>query len=120
MGKPAHMFYISDWDPQGERMPFSASRHIEYRLRQCAEHCEVTVEPLALTPEQIKRYKLPRVPIKSSNRLRDTFEEAYGEGATELDALEAIVAWRAGTDGARHGAPLPRPNDPASSAECTG
>ena len=33
---------------------------------------------------------MPRTPIKESERRRGRFEEQYGEGATELDALEAL------------------------------
>jgi hypothetical protein len=36
------------------------------------------------------KYKLPRTPIKESERRAAKFEERYGEGATELDALEAL------------------------------
>jgi hypothetical protein len=35
-------------------------------------------------------YQLPRAPIKEKDRRRGNFEETYGEGATELDALEAL------------------------------
>ena len=33
---------------------------------------------------------MPRTPIKESERRRGAFEDRYGEGATELDALEAL------------------------------
>jgi hypothetical protein len=33
---------------------------------------------------------LPRIPIKESDKRKGHFEARYGEGATELDALEAI------------------------------
>jgi hypothetical protein len=61
--KPAHLLIISDHDPQGEKMPLASSRHIEYRLRQRFPNIEITADVLALTPEQIKRHKLPRAPI---------------------------------------------------------
>jgi len=33
---------------------------------------------------------LPRTPIKETERRKDTFEDKFGQGATELDALEAL------------------------------
>ena len=43
-----------------------------------------------LTADQVARYGLPRIPIKDSDARKGHFEARYGEGATELDALEAI------------------------------
>jgi hypothetical protein len=43
-----------------------------------------------LTPEQCREYKLPRTPIKDTERRKDKFERIFGGGATELDALEAL------------------------------
>jgi predicted DNA-binding protein YlxM (UPF0122 family) len=42
-----------------------------------------------LTPEQCEHFRLPRTPNKDEARA-ERFERQYGEGATELDALEAI------------------------------
>jgi hypothetical protein len=46
--------------------------------------------PLALTLAQVQQYRLPRIPIKESDRRKPGFEDTYGEGAVELDALEAL------------------------------
>ena len=35
-------------------------------------------------------YNLPRTPIKDTERRKDKFEQTFGVGATELDALEAL------------------------------
>ena len=43
-----------------------------------------------LTKQQCVDYQLPRTPIKESDRRKSGFEERHGEGATELDALEAL------------------------------
>jgi hypothetical protein len=40
--------------------------------------------------EQCIEYGLPRTPIKETERRALRFEERFGEGATELDALEAL------------------------------
>jgi hypothetical protein len=50
----------------------------------------IQVIPLALTKQQCIDLRLPRIPIKESDRGKGRFEERHGEGATELDALEAI------------------------------
>jgi hypothetical protein len=48
------------------------------------------VRPIVLTHDQCIEYRLPRSPIKESERRAGRFEERFGEGATELDALEAL------------------------------
>ncbi len=47
-----------------------------------------------MTHAQCIQFGLPRTPIKESERRRDTFEDRYGDGATELDALEALYPGR--------------------------
>jgi len=87
INKPVRIFYISDFDPAGDSMPFAISRQIEYWVDN---GMDIKLKRLALTTEQVKHYRLPRVPIKESDRRKDSFEERYGEGAVELDALEAL------------------------------
>jgi hypothetical protein len=36
-------------------------------------------------------YRLPRIPVNETDLRRLGFEQAYGQGAVELDALEALV-----------------------------
>jgi hypothetical protein len=89
-GKPTRLFYISDFDPAGDRMPVALSRQIEYWLDIYAPGADIKLTPLALTREQVQAYHLPRVPIKDSDLRKAAFEERHGEGAVELDALEAL------------------------------
>lgn len=89
-GKPCRVLYISDFDPAGVGMPRSVSRQIEFWLGEYGEGLDIALEPIALTREQIDHYQLPRVPIKDSDRRAANFEAAHGEGACELDALEAL------------------------------
>ena len=89
-GKPTRLFYISDFDPAGDRMPVALSRQIEYWLDTYAPEADIKLTPLALTREQVQAYHLPRVPIKDSDLRKAGFEERHGEGAVELDALEAL------------------------------
>ncbi|HLG78367.1 MAG TPA: hypothetical protein VFA09_01370 [Ktedonobacteraceae bacterium] len=89
-GKPARIFYVSDFDPAGQSMPVSVSRKVEYFVRTLGLDVDVRVFPVILTLEQVQYYRLPRTPIKETERRRGGFEERYGEGAVELDALEAL------------------------------
>lgn len=88
--QPARVLYVSDFDPAGQGMPVSVSRKIEYFIRQQFPALDVRLIPVVLTVEQVRTYHLPRTPIKETERRKAGFEDRYGEGATELDALEAL------------------------------
>jgi len=89
-GKPARILYISAFDPAGLGMPISVARKIEYYLRKGDYDADIRLEPVALTPDQVDAYDLPRVPVKGSDRRKAGWEAAYGKGQVELDALEAL------------------------------
>ena len=89
-GKPCRIFYISDFDPAGDGMPVAVARQIEFWLQKYNPDLDVKVEHTALTRDQVVQYRLPRIPIKESDRRKAGFEKRYGEGAVELDALEAL------------------------------
>jgi hypothetical protein len=89
-GKPARVFYISDFDPAGDFMPQSVARQIEYWVKHYAPSADIALQPLALTRPQVVERQLPRIPIKESDLRRSNFEDCYGEGAVELDALETL------------------------------
>lgn len=88
--KPARIFYISDFDPAGDGMPVSIARQIQWLAREDAPGTEFKLTPIVLTADQVRQYTLPRSPIKDSDLRKGTFETRHGEGATELDALEAL------------------------------
>src|SRR5215469_4837239 len=88
--KPARIFYVSDFDPAGQSMPVAIARKVEFFIRQLSLELDVRVFPVVLTAEQVRYYGLPRTPIKETERRRGGFEERYGEGAVELDALESL------------------------------
>jgi hypothetical protein len=48
------------------------------------------VRAIVLTHDQCVRYRLPRIPLKETENRAPGWEQRYGEGATELDALEAL------------------------------
>jgi hypothetical protein len=93
--RPARILYISDFDPAGLGMPISVARKIEFAQRDGENNgrgsdLDIRLHPIALTDTQVKKYRLPRVPVKDTDKRKDHFEAAYGEGAVELDALEAL------------------------------
>lgn len=87
----AHPFvYLSDFDPGGRSMPKAVARKVEFTIAKFDLDVDLQLIPLALTPDQCREYRLPRTPIKDSERRKDKFEQTFGVGATELDALEAL------------------------------
>ncbi len=89
VSKPIRLFYISDFDPAGSIMPVAVARQVEYWRARYAPDTDIKLTPLALTAEQVAQYQLPRIPRKETDQRRAGFEERYGAGAVELDALEA-------------------------------
>ena len=89
-GAPVRILYLSDFDPGGRSMPKAVARKIEFTIAKFNLDIDVQLIPVALTPEQCRRYDLPRTPIKETERRKDRFESIFGIGATELDALEAL------------------------------
>lgn len=90
-GKPLRILYISDFDPKGRDMPVSLARKVEFTIMAAQLDVDITLDPIVLTPEQCEHYRLPRAPIeKRGNGHADRFEARFGEGATELDALESL------------------------------
>ena len=88
--KPVRVFYISDFDPAGNHMPVVVSRHLQYWKEKYAPDADVRLMPLALTHEQVSDLDIPRTMLKASDKRRDLFEEKYGVGGVELDALAEI------------------------------
>lgn len=85
------IFYVSDFDPAGACMPVSMSRKLEYFVHNLGLDLDIKVFPVVLTYQQTKEYtRLLPTPIKESERRKASFEAKYGEGAIELDALEAL------------------------------
>jgi hypothetical protein len=94
-GKPTRVLYLSDFDPAGMGMPVQVGRHTQFafwQLEQMASEedvANVKLEALALTEEQVVELQLPRKPIKEEDRRKQGWEDRFGEGAVEIDALEA-------------------------------
>jgi hypothetical protein len=87
---PVRVLYLSDLDPGGRSMPMAVARKVEFTIHKFGFDVDFQLIPVGLTPDQCDEYNLPRAPIKEGERRKDKFEEAFGRGATELDALEAL------------------------------
>lgn len=90
--KPCRILYVSDFDPAGKSMPVAVARKIEkliYDINGNGVSFDVRLFPIILTENQCLEYKLPRTPIKATEKRAARFEERFGSGATELDALES-------------------------------
>ncbi len=88
--RPCRILYISDFDPAGRSMPLAVARKIEFYQRNQYPDLDIQLQQIALTYDQCQKYRLPRTPIKEKEKRAGKFEELYGKGATELDALEAL------------------------------
>jgi hypothetical protein len=88
--RPVRIFFVSDFDPAGASMPVAVARKIEFEIRGRGLDLNVQLRPIVLTHQQCVDNKLPRTPIKETERRAKRFEERFGEGGTELDALEAL------------------------------
>lgn len=87
---PMRVLYISDFDPDGKSMPLEVARKAEFTIHKFGLDVDLQLIPLALSHDQCLEYKLQRTPLKESVLGKNKFEDAYGEGATELDAMEAL------------------------------
>lgn len=90
--KPMRIFYLSDFDKKGLDMPISMSRKIQWLLDNVMEEdqADIKLYHLALTFEQVKELNLPRTPMKKETSGLTAFEEKFGKGGVELDALAAL------------------------------
>jgi hypothetical protein len=88
-GRPVRVLYVSDFDPAGQSMPVATARKIE-RLIHDGEFSDIQLQPIVLTYDRCVEYELPRTPLKETETRSFRFEARFGEGATELDALEAL------------------------------
>jgi hypothetical protein len=90
-GRPVRILYIADFDPAGIAMCVNVARKVEFRLHQIGKlDLDIQVRPIALTQEQCEEYELPRIPNSEDDRRTKGFEQRFGNGRTELDALEAL------------------------------
>lgn len=78
---PSYIYVLTDYDPSG----LGIAAQIETGMRRLAPDIELTVQRIAVTPEQIADLSLPTRPTKKSDSRAKNFE---GE-SVELDAIPA-------------------------------
>jgi hypothetical protein len=89
-GRPFVVFYLSDFDPDGHRMPVTVARKFQALCDLRFPGLDLRLYPVALTLEQCIKYDLPSVPLKETVARKDKWEARFGRGQTELDALMAL------------------------------
>lgn len=83
-GKKIQILYFGDFDPSGEDIDRSAIAHLKEDF-----HVDFEYKRIALTKEQVRKYKLPPAPSKKGDRRRNGFIEKHGvDWQVELDALD--------------------------------
>jgi hypothetical protein len=80
-GKPAFLYYFGDHDPSGRDI----TRVTEAGLREFAGDAHIQFQRVAVTEEQIVRWKLPTRPTKTTDSRKKNFE---GE-SVEVDAISS-------------------------------
>ena len=80
------VLYFGDFDPSG----VDIERDLSERLGKYNAG-DFTVVRVALTDEQITKYDLPPMPVKTSDARSEAFLEAYGNKSVELDALDPNI-----------------------------
>ena len=89
-GRPVRILYVQTLIPPGCRCRWRS------RARSstgCALTTSISTSRCARSRSRmisVVQYRLPRTPIKATERRAARFEERFGAGATELDALEAL------------------------------
>jgi len=77
---PVYIYHFGDFDPSG----VNAAECIEDDLRELAPDAEVHFERVAVTEEQIRRWRLPTRPTKQSDKRAAQFGSSV---SVELDAI---------------------------------
>jgi hypothetical protein len=93
-GQTVTIFHLGDHDPSGVDM----SRDIQDRLSMLSEGAPITLERIALTMAQIKKYNPPPNPAKLTDSRCQGYISEHGDKSWELDALEPRVLIKLVTD----------------------
>jgi len=81
IGKPAYIYYFGDYDPRG----LDIARFVEEHLREYAEGVAITFTRVALTREQIDRWRLPTRPTK---REKSGFGRDFDPDSVDIDTMD--------------------------------
>lgn len=92
-GKSVVLGYLGDHDPSGEDMV----RDIRDRLALFGVEA-LQVDKLALNMDQVRQYRLPPNPAKSSDSRFKKYQEEFGDESWEVDALNPKTLQKIVTD----------------------
>jgi hypothetical protein len=79
---PTFIYHFGDFDPSG----VNAGEKIEQTLKEMAPNADIVFERVAVTPKQIRDWKLPTRPTKQS----DSRAKNFGDISVELDAIDPV------------------------------
>lgn len=87
-GKECHLYYFGDFDPSG----IAIYKSLVERLKHFKTKGDnISFRRIALTPQQIAHYNLPRDTAKKSDPNYKKFVAQYGDNVVELDSLPPDV-----------------------------
>lgn len=87
MDKEVTILYLGDHDPSGMDMIRDIRERITDMLEAKGIYGKFSVEPIALTMEQIKEHNPPENPAKLSDPRSKWYVDKYGYSSWEIDAL---------------------------------
>ena len=89
-GRPMVVFYFSDCDPSGWNMPVEVGRKLQAFKALEFPDLHFKMHQVALTPDQVREYRLPSTPLKETERRADRWLQAMRVEQTEIDALASL------------------------------
>jgi len=80
-GRPTFIYYVGDYDPSG----VDIQRYVTKTVREYAPEAEIHFERIAVTAEQIRKFRLPTEPTKDT----DSRSAAFGrKRSVQVDAMD--------------------------------
>jgi len=86
-GRPLVVFTLTDCDPSGWQMFISIARKLQAIQDLLFPYLQWEIVPVALLPEHVNEFGLPKEPIKKGDKRAAAWKSAFGVEQTELDAL---------------------------------
>lgn len=82
--KPIILLYLGDHDPSGLQM----TEDLENRFAKYGESLNITAKRIALSIDQVRKYKLLPNPTKKADSRSSAYVSEFGDECWELDAVE--------------------------------
>jgi hypothetical protein len=89
-GRTMIVFIFCDADPAGWQMAISIGRKLQALRILEFPQLKYQVRRVALTPDQVREYRLPSTPLKETEKRADKWREKMRVEQTEIDALAAL------------------------------